>query len=601
MSSSMKNSSLEKSDTVAKNEEIEYKGVRALPYIIGNEAFEKLGTIGTLWNLLVYLTTVFNMNTIAATNMVNIFSGTSNFGTLVGAFLCDTYFGRYNMLAFSSIASVLGMICLSLSAAMPQLHPPSCEAKSSTCKGPTAGQYTFLVTGFGFLVLGAAGIRPCNLAFGADQFNPNTESGRRGINNFFNWYYFTFTFAVMVSLTVIVYVQSNINWAIGLGIPAFLMFLSCVVFFVGKRMYVVIMPQGSPLTSIAQVMVAASKKRQLHLPDQPSESLFDYISLNSTNSKLPYTDQFKFLNRAAIITSEDRINSDGSASNPWKLCSIQQVEEMKCVVRVLPIWIAGIIYYVVLNQLQTFVVFQATQADRRVGHANFKIPAASYQIFQMLSLTIWIPIYDRIMIPCLRKITKEENGITILQRMGFGIIVGIATMILSGAVEEWRRRVALTEPTIGVAPRKGKISSLSASWFIPQMALSGISEGFTLIAQIEFFYKQFPENMRSFAGSCLFCGFASSNYLCSLIITVVHKVTKDASGGSWLDQDLNKARLDYFYYLIAALEVINFGYFMICATWYKYKGSQAKSSHEIAMEKTNTKSSPSCTHASSQV
>ena len=37
MSSSMKNSSLEKSDTVAKNEEIEYKGVRALPYIIGSK------------------------------------------------------------------------------------------------------------------------------------------------------------------------------------------------------------------------------------------------------------------------------------------------------------------------------------------------------------------------------------------------------------------------------------------------------------------------------------------------------------------------------------------------------------------------------------
>ena len=51
---------------------------------------------------------------------------------------------------------------------------------------------TFLKTGLGLLMVGAAGIRPCNLAFGADQFNPNTDSGKKGITSFFNWYFFTF-------------------------------------------------------------------------------------------------------------------------------------------------------------------------------------------------------------------------------------------------------------------------------------------------------------------------------------------------------------------------------------------------------------------------
>lgn len=73
----------------------------------GNEAFEKLGTIGTSSNLLVYLTTVFNMKSITATNVINVFNGTCNFGTLFGAFLCDTYFGRYKTLGFASISSFL--------------------------------------------------------------------------------------------------------------------------------------------------------------------------------------------------------------------------------------------------------------------------------------------------------------------------------------------------------------------------------------------------------------------------------------------------------------------------------------------------------------
>ncbi|CAI9112330.1 OLC1v1012767C1 [Oldenlandia corymbosa var. corymbosa] len=86
---------------------INYPGIKAMPYIIGNETFEKLGAIGTLANLLIYLTTVFNFKRITATTILNVFNGTTNFATLIGAYLCDTYFGRYNTLGFASIASFL--------------------------------------------------------------------------------------------------------------------------------------------------------------------------------------------------------------------------------------------------------------------------------------------------------------------------------------------------------------------------------------------------------------------------------------------------------------------------------------------------------------
>lgn len=160
-----------------------------------------------------------------------------------------------------------------LTAAISNLHPPKCKSKGitvTTCIGPNASQLAFLLFGFGLLITGAGGIRPCNLAFGADQFNPKTESGKRGINSFFNWYYFTFTFAVMISATFIVYVQSNISWGIGYGIPTCLMFIACALFFLGSRIYVKVKPEGSPLTSVAQVMVAAAKKRRLKLPDHHS-------------------------------------------------------------------------------------------------------------------------------------------------------------------------------------------------------------------------------------------------------------------------------------------------------------------------------------------
>ncbi|KAK3013629.1 hypothetical protein RJ639_010255 [Escallonia herrerae] len=575
---------MEKDEKISATNEPNYRGIKAMPFVIGNETFEKLGTLGTSSNLLVYLTTVFHMNSFAATNLLNIFNGTSNFGTLVGAFLSDTYFGRYKTLGFASVSSFLGMLALTLTAEIPQLHPHSCgKEETSRCEGPNAGQMAFLLGGFALLIVGASGIRPCNLAFGADQFNPNSESGRRGTNSFFNWYYLTYTFAVMVSMTAVVYLQSNVSWSLGLAIPTLLMFLSCALFFAGTKIYVIVMPEGSPLKAVAQVIVAATKKRGLKLPEQPWLSLFDYTPTGSINLNVPHTDQFRFLSKAAIITPEDEINSDGSAANPWRLCSVQQVEQLKCLLRLFPVWVACLVYGVFLVQQSNYMVFQALQCDRRLCGTSFKIPAATYIVFAMLTLTIWLPIYDRIVVRFLRRLTGRPNGITLLQRMGVGIFLSILSLIVSALVETQRRTLALTEPTVGFEPRKGAISSMSGMWFIPQLVLAGLSEAFFFVGQNELFYSQSPENMRSMAASFVFCAIAGSSYFSSFLASVVQSATRRGAGESWLAEDLNKGRLDYFYYLVAGLEALNLGYFLVCSKWYKYK-RVGNNTSDVAME-----------------
>lgn len=166
-----------------------------------------------------------------------------------------------------------------------------------------------LLLGFGLLITGAAGIRPCNFAFGADQFNPNTESGKKGVNSFFNWYFFTFIFAQMVSVTLIVYIQSNVSWAIGLEIPAILMLISSLFFFTGSKIYVKVKAQGSPMTSVVQVLVVSFKKSKLKAPDQPSLSLFNYMPPKFINSKLGYTDQFRYVDESRTCARDLIVNS----------------------------------------------------------------------------------------------------------------------------------------------------------------------------------------------------------------------------------------------------------------------------------------------------
>ncbi|KAM0880811.1 hypothetical protein ACQ4PT_033323 [Festuca glaucescens] len=537
-----------------------HRGWKAMPYVIGNETFEKLGTIGTVSNLLVYLTTVYHMQGVSAAILLNVFNGTSNLATVAGAFISDTYLGRYTTLAAATICSFIGMVILALTAALHSLHPPSCNPKAAAeqCQGPSGGQLAALLTAFFFLVIGAGGIRPCNLAFGADQFNPRTADGRRGIASFFNWYYLTFTVAMMVSATVIIYLQSNVNWALGLAVPAVLMGLSCAVFFMGTRLYVCVRPEGSPFTSFAQVLVAAVRKRHLRREGGTgANTLFDPPHRSKVVSKLAYTDQFLCMDKAAMRTPEDALCADGKRpTNPWRLCTMQQVEEVKCLARIIPVWSSGIVYFVVVTQLSTYVVLQAAQTDRRItASSSFQVPQGSFVVFVMLALTLWIPVYDRLLVPLLRRITKREGGITLLQRIGIGLALSVVTMLVAAAVERRRRWIGPGSPM------------MSCFWLVPQQVLAGLSEAFAAIGQTEFYYRQFPENMRSVAGALYFLGWALASYASGLMVTILHRTT------GWLAQDLDEGRVDLFYLVTAAIAAVNLVYFVACARWYRFKKS----------------------------
>jgi dipeptide/tripeptide permease len=204
---------------------------------------------------------------------------------------------------------------------------------------------------------------------------------------------------------------------------------------------------------------------------------------------------------------------------------------------------------------------------------SLEIPGATFTIFPVIALTIWLPFYDRLLFPWLQKIRGADEGFTLLQRMGIGMVLSIIGMVVSGIIEAKRRYYAVHQ-TISkdLAYGGGGISSLSSFWLILPLIILGLAEAFNNVSQLEFYYKQFPENMQSIAGSLLFSGIAISSYLSGLLVAIVHSATSGYQKDSWLSEDLNKGRLDYFYYLIAAIGVLNFMYFLVLARWYRYKG-----------------------------
>ncbi|CAN7053770.1 hypothetical protein IGI04_028556 [Brassica rapa subsp. trilocularis] len=556
------------SDSFSDGEKVEKKpgGWRAVTFILGNETLERLGTIGLLSNFMVYLTRVFHLEQVDASNVINIWSGFTNLTPLVGAFISDAYVGRFKTIAFASFATLLGLVTLTLTASLPQLHPATCNSKDPvSCGGPNKLQFGILLLGLGFLSIGSGGIRPCSIPFGVDQFDQRTEEGIKGVASFFNWYYMTFTIVLLITQTVVVYIQDQISWVIGFSVPTGLMACAVVMFFAGMKLYVYVKPEGSIFSGIAQVVVAARKKRKMKLPEEDDGTVtyYDPPVKESVLSKLHHSNQFRFLDKAAVIIEGD-LTPEGVPANKWRLCSIQEVEEVKCLIRIVPVWSAGIISLAAMSQQGTFTVSQALKMDRNMG-PNFEIPAGSLSVISLLTIGVFLPLYDRVLVPFLRRITGHKSGITLLQRIGTGIVFAILSMIVAGLVERKRRIRSINagDPT-GMTP-------MSVFWLSPQLILMGLCEAFNIIGQIEFFNSQFPEHMRSIANSLFSLSFAGSNYLSSLIVTTVHRFSGGHDRPDWLNKNLNAGKLDYFYYLIAVLGVFNLVYFWYCARGYRYK------------------------------
>ncbi|KAJ1386016.1 Proton-dependent oligopeptide transporter family [Sesbania bispinosa] len=509
-------------------------------------------------NFMVYLLKVYHLSQVGAANVVSIWYGVMNFIPVVGASVADASLGKFRTIAMASFGTLVGMVILTLTAWMPQLHPPKCtydHKLQEVCDPPTSTQLGILIFGLSWLAIGTGGIRPCSIPFAVDQFDTSTPEGRRGVNSFFNWYYTTQTVVLLINTTMIVYLQ-NRNWIIGFGILGLLMSCAIAIFLAGKRVYLCIPAEGSIFSGIAQVFVAAYKKHHLQNPSNEEQGVYyDPPLKDDIALKMPLTKQLRCLNKAAMI-QDNEFNAEGSVTNSWRLCSIQQVEEVKCLIKIIPIWASGILALIPMTQQGTFPITQALKMDRHLGQ-NFEIPAASMGIVALITIGIWLPFYDLFVQNALAKITKREEGLTSLQKIVIGNIFSVLTMVSAGLVE-WRRRV--------IAISHG--SPMSVMWLTPQYVCLGFCEVFSIVGHIQFYNSESPEKMRSIANSLQYLVLACSTYVGALVMNIVHKVTRNPD---WLDNDIDAGRLDYYYFLIAGIGALNLVYIISRARRYHYR------------------------------
>ncbi|CAI0382981.1 unnamed protein product [Linum tenue] len=526
-------------------------GWKGAPFIIVNEVAERLAFFAIAVNMVAYLVREMRQTLPTAATHVTDWIGAAYVLTLFGAFIADSYLGRFRtIIIFSGIYSV-GMVMLTVSASVDGLRPPPCTARP--CPKATDGQTAFLYSALALIALGTGGIKPCVSSFGADQFDEADRSEEKKKYAFFNWFFFAINLGALIGITLMVYLELKKGWSWGFAVPTAAMLISVVILAAGFRFYRYQKPMGSPFTRFVQVIVVSVRNHFDGVRVENAGQLFEVMTQSSDivgARKLSHTNQYQFFDKAAIV-----IDAEVDSRSRWKLCTVTQVEEFKSFIRVLPVWASTIALSICFAQLSTFFVSQAAIMNRKFGSSNFEIPAGSVPVFSAINALILVPIYEKLIVPSIRKRTGHPRGLTSLQRMGVGLFISIFAT-LSAAVVEKRRREDTDR------------ANMTVFWLFPQFFLIGSAEVFTYVGQLEFFYDEATDGTRSISSAMFLSEIGIGSWLSTAIVKIVGRATGGEERG-WLRNRLNESKLDYFYWVLTGINAVNFLVFLVVAWCYK--------------------------------
>jgi POT family proton-dependent oligopeptide transporter len=214
-----------------------------IAYIIGNEGCERFsfhGMRNILTQFLVSSALLFTATQVvsdaeregAAKEVFHTFVLGVYFFPLLGGWLSDRFLGKYRTILFLSLVYCVGQACLALFVT------------------DKAGFFF----GLFLIALGSGGIKPCVSAFVGDQFDQSNKSLARYVFDAFYWIInFGSFFASLLMPAILKYWGPEFAF----GIPGVLMFISTVILWLGRRLYIDVPPAPTHPDSFTRVVRSA--------------------------------------------------------------------------------------------------------------------------------------------------------------------------------------------------------------------------------------------------------------------------------------------------------------------------------------------------------
>ncbi|VAI48150.1 protein NRT1/ PTR FAMILY 7.2-like [Triticum urartu] len=530
--------------------------------ILVNQGLATMAFFGVNVNLVLFLTRVVQQSNGDAANNVSKWTGTVYMFSLIGAFLSDSYWGRYKTCAIFQAIFVLGLGLLSLSSRLYLIRPVGCGTEHTPCASHSGTEMGIFYIALYMIAFGNGGYQPNIATFGADQFDEEDPAEAHSKVSFFSYFYLALNLGSLFSNTFLSYLQDHGKWVIGFWASTAAAATALLLFLSGTPQYRHAQPCGNPMASICQVASAACRNWKSGGVSQDVEILYEGDDKTDAGSrKLLHTKGFRFLDRAALTTEDtsSKLATCSKTRDQWKLCTVTQVEQVKSILRILPIWVCTILYSVVFTQMASLFVVQGAAMRRSTPLGSFSIPASSMSAFDILTVATTIFLYRRAICPFLARFTGRSTGPTELQRMGLGLVLGAMAMATAGTVEHFRKASATTANS----------SELHILWQVPQYALIGVSEVMMYVGQLEFFNGEMPDGFKSFGSALCMMSMSLGNYFSDIIVSAVTKATAVDGRPGWIPADLNEGHLNKFYFLLAILSVADFAVYLVFAGRYR--------------------------------
>lgn len=175
----------------------------------------------------------------------------------------------------------------------------------------------YFIVALVFLAFGTGGIKANVSPFGADQVR---EHGPGAIQRFFNWFYWFINIGSFISFTLVVYVQQECGFFYGYAITAGSMFLGLLTFCLSRNKYIVHPPGGSTLGDTFKIIGLAIKRSR------------------KSERPIPWIKGESWLDRA----KDSRGGHFSSA----------QVEDVKALLKIIPIFAMFVIYWMLYSQVR---------------------------------------------------------------------------------------------------------------------------------------------------------------------------------------------------------------------------------------------------------
>jgi len=416
---------------------------KSVPYIIGNEAAERFSFYGMRSILTLFLVKQFfnpagnpalAQQADAHANKLNhLFVMVAYALPFVGGMVADWFTGKYKLILYISIVYCFGHLLLAM--------------------------FDTSLSGFeiGMLVvaIGAGGIKSCVSANVGDQFDASNQDL---LSKVYGWFYFSINAGSMLSTIAIptIYKYYGPKWAF--GVPGLLMGLATIIFFMGRKKYVKVPPQGVNRNNLVFIT---------------------WYALTNLNKKKP---------------GQSLLDIAKESYDP------ERVEGVKAVYRVISVFFFALAFWAVWDQCLSEWTLYAAKMDRNInlGFTSFQIEPGSMSTFNTIFLLLFIPFFNYVVYPNLDKMGLKT---TPLRRLGTGLVLTALSFVVIGFTH-----VSIDH---GGTP--------SMWWQVLAFLILSAAEVLVSITGLEYAYTHSPKSMKSTMSGIWFLVVSFGNLITALV------------------------------------------------------------------------------------